>query len=70
MTGNFNLPLGVLPQDYDDPGEVCMACDGSGEIKQVLNEPDESGIGHRTIITECPDCAGIGYVNIEHGRCA
>jgi DnaJ-class molecular chaperone len=44
-------------------GERCPDCDGSGQLRiegENINERFE--VEKQTIITECPRCAGTGYV--------
>jgi DnaJ-class molecular chaperone len=44
-------------------GERCPDCEGSGQLRidgENINERFE--VEKQTIITECPRCAGTGYV--------
>lgn len=54
-TGVFNLrQLG---------GERCPDCDGTGQLRidsENINERFE--VEKQTVITECPRCAGTGFV--------
>ena len=54
-TGVFNL--------RDLGGTRCPECDGTGQLRiDSQNITEDFEVEKQTVITECPSCAGTGFV--------
>lgn len=68
MNRNFNLPGGVTASDISRDDE-CPTCEGGGVVEVPVNPGDQDGDEipwhAKTQEITCPDCSGMGVVNLR-----